>query len=154
MNNLKHVNQIHLIQPFCIKFDPYYEILRPASFLYPEFSSWYHKTVLPGVNCGQREFIIERRDGRIAGIAIVKKTLEEVKLSTLRIADEFQGRGIGLKMFERCFEALDTDKPFLTVSEEKLPEFQRLFDYYGFELTGVIDGMYRQGKKEYLFNQK
>jgi len=39
------------------------------------------------------------------------------------------------------------------VSEEKLIEFKKVFDYFGFELTDIIDGYYRKDKKEYFYNQ-
>ena len=67
--------------------------------------------------------------------------------------ENFQNKGIGLKLFETVFKCLDTDKPFLTVSEEKFTEFERIFKYYNFELTSVKSNLYRNGKIEYFFNE-
>ena len=41
----------------------------------------------------------------------------------------------------------------LKYNEKKLIEFKKVFDYFEFELTDIIDGYYRKGKKEYFYNQ-
>ena len=79
---------------------------------------------------------------------------EEKKLCTLKVFDEFQNKGYGLKLFEKSFDALNTDKPFLTVSEEKYLEFEKIFKYFNFELTSVKKGLYRNNKLEYFFNER
>lgn len=123
-----------------------------ASEYYPSFHEWYFNKVVPDIQNGNRKIVSEIRDGKIAGIAILKDSTEEKKICTLRISPDFQNRGIGVRLFKKSFEILHTNKPFLTVSEEKLPEFQKIFDYFNFELTSIADGMYRHGKKEYIFN--
>jgi N-acetylglutamate synthase-like GNAT family acetyltransferase len=128
-----------------------YSYLKDAETYYPEFRKWYTEKVIPGLFFADRELIIENRDNNIAGIAIIKK--EENKLCTLRITDNFQNKGIGLKLFEKSFESLNTEKPFLTVSEEKLVEFEKIFKYYGFKMTSIHNDLYRKGKKEYFFNE-
>jgi len=128
-----------------------YSCLEDAKMYYPNFKKWYNEKVIPDLINFKRELIIERRKDNIVGVSIVK--VEEKKLCTLRIIDKFQNRGIGLKIFEKSFEKLNTEKPFLTVSEEKLPEFKRIFNYYKFNLTSVHHDLYRDGKKEYFFNE-
>lgn len=133
----------------------YYELiyshLKDAEKYYPEFRKWYTEKVIPELFTFDRELITEDRNDNIAGIAIIKK--EENKLCTLRIIDSYQNKGIGLKLFERSFESLNTEKPFLTVSEEKLLEFEKIFRYYDFKMTSVHNDLYRKGKKEYFFNE-
>lgn len=126
--------------------------LSEASRYYPSFYEWYFEKVMPGVQKGDRKIISEIRDGKIAGIAILKNTIEEKKICTLRIAPNYQNRGIGVRLFKKSFEILQTNKPLLTVSEEKLAEFHKIFSYFNFEETDVIEGKYRVGKKEYIFN--
>jgi len=129
-----------------------YPSLKDAKKYYPHFETWYKDKVVPDLLNLDRELILEERDKRIVGISIIKES--EKKLCTLRIIDEFQNRGIGLKLFEKTFKKLDTTKPFLTVSEEKLVEFAKIFKYYGFILTSVHNDLYRNGKKEYFFNER
>jgi len=133
-------------------FDNAYLHLEQSKIYYPDFKNWFYSKVVPGVISGKRKIIIETRNDNVAGIAIIKKH-NEIKLSTLKVSDSFKNSGLGLKLFEKCFTALNTEKPFLTVSEEKLPEFKRIFDYYGFKLTNIENNVYRHGKKEYYYNE-
>jgi len=129
-----------------------YNSLISAKFYYPNFQEWFYNKVIPDVVCGEREIITEIRDNDIVGVSIIKKNHEK-KLSTLKVMDNFQNKGLGLKLFEKSFNILETEKPFLTVSEEKLVEFKKVFKYYNFELTSVHEDLYRVGKKEYFFNE-
>lgn len=155
-NNDVRAHEQYLIesQPerVCAYYKFVYTHLADAHKYYPDFYQWFFSRVVPDIKSGKRELLIESRDNYVAGIAIVNPCHER-KLCTLRVIDRFQNKGIGIKLFERCFEALETDSPFLTVSEEKLPSFKKVFDYYGFELTNVCTGTYRKGKKEYFFNE-
>lgn len=144
----------HLGKSYLLKFlTNIYDELKSAQVYYPEFEKWYFNKVVPNILNAQREIICLTRNNKIASISIIKNTPEEKKLCTLRVISDFQNRGIGIKAFEASFDTLGTDKPFLTVSEEKLPEFQRVFDYYGFKLTSIHNNLYRKDKKEYFFNE-
>jgi hypothetical protein len=89
---------------------------------------------------------------RVAGIAIVKEDLAERKLCSLRVDPEFIGSGIGVKLFDECFEILSTTKPLLSVSEESLSSFDRVFKYFKFELAGRYQDLYRSRSTEFSFN--
>lgn len=158
---MQQKNKILLNEPTFIKasavdYGLYYKFifahLQGAASFYPNFDDWFFHKVVPEIERGERQLLIESRNNQIAGLAIVK-TGSENKLCTLRIVESFQNKGLGLKLFERCFEELNTCKPFLTVSEEKLPEFERIFKYYGFKLTNTKSDIYRSGKKEFYFNE-
>jgi len=126
--------------------------LSSAKEFYPNFENWYIRKVVPDLYHKRRVIISEIRDDKIAGLAILKLD-DEKKLSTLKVSSEYLNKGIGLKLFEKSFQLLETEKPFLTVSEEKLIEFKKIFNYYDFELTSVHNNLYRKGKKEYFFNE-
>ncbi|MEM5570054.1 GNAT family N-acetyltransferase [Aliarcobacter butzleri] len=133
-------------------FDSIYKRLSAAEQFYPNFKYWYFQKVLPDIFSNKRDFIFENRDNNIVGLSLVK--YDEKKLCTLKVFEEYQNKGLGLKLFEKSFERLDTDKPFLTVSQEKYEEFKKLFNYYKFELTSVKIGLYRDNKLEYFFNER
>jgi len=156
LNNNKQFVHHDLIEPEKVDMALYYKFifthLRNANQYYPNFQAWFFGKVVPEIESGKRQLLIEHRSNQAAGIAIVKLNCEK-KLCTLRISDQFQNRGVGIRLFERCFDVLETDKPFLTVSEEKLPEFQRIFDYYGFEVSSIRKDLYRKGKNEHFFNE-
>lgn len=130
-----------------------YNLIKETKRYYPKFDLWYFEKVLPDLSLQKRKFLIEKRDEHIVGIAIIKHTLYEKKLCTLRVIKNYQNKGLGIKLFERVFEELGTDKPFLTVSEEKYEEFKRIFNYYGFKMTSKKKGLYREDKYEYFFNE-
>jgi hypothetical protein len=135
-----------------IYLNEFYKKLSSAERYYPDFRNWYYKKVVPDILNNQRDFILEHRQDKIVGLSLVK--YEEKKLCTLKVFDEYQNKGYGLKLFEKSFEALNTDKPFLTVSEEKYVEFEKIFKYFNFELTSVKNGLYRDNKLEYFFNER
>jgi len=81
---------------------------------YPDFRNWLEKKVFTGLYDGTRSILLEWRDGKIAGLAILKNEIEEKKLCCLRIMPEFQNKGIGIKLFQRSFAELGTEKPLLS----------------------------------------
>lgn len=132
-------------------FSTIYNKLNSAEQFYPNFKNWYYGKVIPDLFLDKRNFIFEKRNDNIVGLSLVK--YDEKKLCTLKIFEEYQNKGYGLKLFEKTFKELDTDKPFLTVSEEKYVEFKKVFSYYNFELTSIKKDYYRNDKLEYFFNE-
>lgn len=134
--------------------DEVFNALASLDEFYPDFYSWFYKTVVPGALSGERKILTEFHDGELSAVAIIKNTQEEKKLCNLTVLPKFQNKGIGLRLFKRVFEDLGSETPFLTVSEEKYSEFKRLFDHYGFEVTSVKEGVYRTGKLEFFLNER
>lgn len=128
-----------------------YFLLEDSKRYYPDFYKWYHNKVIPGLLNLDRKLVLEYRNGLVAGIAIIKKS--ENKVCTLQVIDGFKNKGIALKLIERCFLVLETRQPFFTISEEKLPEYQTIFEHYAFKCTSIHDSLYRSSKKEYFFNE-
>ena len=121
--------------------------------LYPCFDSWIAEKVVPGLNDGTRDIIVSITNNLISGFAIIKKERNEKKLCCLRVLEEYQNRyGIGDKLFRRSFELLDTDKPLLSISEDMLPRYEKLFTHYGFAIEGVYPEYYRPKKTEFCYN--
>lgn len=127
--------------------------LLDLSFDYPGIENWYRARVLPGVKAGTRLVLPIHRDGSLAALGIAKKEPGELKICTIRVAPSYQGRGVGVRLFEPLMCWLGTAKPHLTVSRARYPAFQRIFDWYGFQLTSVVNGLYLPGEPEYLFNE-
>ncbi|WP_082504838.1 MULTISPECIES: hypothetical protein [unclassified Methylophilus] len=129
------------------------KMLLDMSNYYPNFTDWFDQTVIPGLESGERTIILLKDMNKpIAGLGIVKDTLEEKKLCCLRVRDQYNGSGLGVRLFKHSFAELGTDMPLLSVSSEKLPEFKRVFDYFGFEFGEEYTGIYRPKKKEMSFN--
>ncbi|WP_171041738.1 GNAT family N-acetyltransferase [Pseudoalteromonas phenolica] len=130
------------------------EFLTPLSDNYPGINIWFKTKVIIGLELGTRKLFIHRRSGKIVALGIAKKTESEKKICTVRVAPEYVGKGLGVKIFKQAIDWLETEQPHLTVSEDKLLDFERIFDHFGFRLTSTINGLYQPGKVEYLFNEK
>jgi len=128
-----------------------YNYIKEAKKYYPEFDAWYFLNVIPSLKNGTKKIITSCNENDLRGLAILKYS--EQKICHLSTMPPYKNKGYGIKLFKQSFMELETEKPFLTVSEEKLVEFKRIFEYFRFELTDVIDGYYRKGKKEYFYNQ-
>ncbi|WP_445219295.1 GNAT family N-acetyltransferase [Bradyrhizobium sp. Pa8] len=127
--------------------------LLPLSPDYPGIESWFRTKVVPGLRDESRVLFRVERHGQLVGIAIAKRYPEERKICTVRVAPQYFGRGIGVRLFDKALRWLDDDRPHLTVSEGKLPAFQRIFDFYGFDLTSIQSGLYKPNASEFSYNE-
>jgi len=120
---------------------------------YPSFDLWLVDQVIPGVHAGDRSILAEYRRGELAALAILKDDGLEKKLCCLRVLPDFKNiTGLGIRMFEKSFEVLGTEQPLLSVSEERLPTFDRIFSFFGFEKSKAYEGLYRPNATEFAFN--
>lgn len=127
--------------------------LLPLSQDYPGIEDWFRRKVVPGLRNDTRLLLRIERHGQLAGLAIGKREPDENKICTVRIAPSYVGRGIGLRLFDQVLRWLDDDKPHLTVSESRLPAFERIFDYYRFHPTSVQCGLYVPNSSEIGYNE-
>lgn len=127
--------------------------VRDLKDVYPHFDAWLTDRVLPGLWSGDRSILVEHRDGMLAGLAILKDDGLEKKLCCLRVLRGFQdSRGLGVRLFDKALDILETQKPLLSVSEERLSAFERIFAHFGFEQVKRYEGLYRAGHSEISFN--
>jgi GNAT superfamily N-acetyltransferase len=125
--------------------------LTAVSALYPGFAQWYESKVEPGLLSGERKILIRSSGGRLAGLAVLKLA-QERKLCCLRVLPAFEGSGVGVRLFRDAFEVLGTERPLLSVSNERLHAFKRVFDYFGFRVGAEYVDLYRKDSLEYSFN--
>lgn len=119
---------------------------------YPEFQLWFEEKVLPGLLVAERSIIVETRNSQIAGFAILKHNHEESKICTLRVRDDYANTGIGIRLFEKSFDLLETSSPLLSVSDEMYPKFNKIFRYFGFSHEETYHELYRPKVAELSFN--
>lgn len=127
--------------------------LVPLSDDYPGIENWFRAKVVPGLRNDSRILLRVERHGQLIGLAIGKREPDENKICTVRIAPSYFGRGIGVRLFDEVLRWLNDDKPHLTVSERRLPSFERIFDFYGFKLTSVQRGLYIPNTSEIAYNE-
>lgn len=126
--------------------------LRNLSGYYPSFDQWYKEKIYPGLSTGERKILLHYVNHKCSGIAILKSSSEEKKLCCLRVTSEFYGSGVGIKLFSNAFEHLETETPLLSIAEEKLPIFKRIFSHFKFEVGDEYNEIYRKKKIEISFN--
>ena len=129
-----------------------YSVLSSLRDDYPDFHNWYFNKVIPGVLSGERIIILKITNGHISGISILKKNGNEKKICTLRVTDNFQQKGIGSELLYQSCELLDTAKPLITVSSEKIKQFEKLFKSFDFKLTKCYYDYYTRSKHELSYN--
>lgn len=137
-----------------------FNYLRDLGDNYPEFDKWYFEKVISEVeeNDGKRDIIIalnnspNSMDISIVGIAILKRTENEKKICTIRIHEDFRNQGFGQRLFEECFEYLNTRRPIISISEDRLDMFENIITKYNFILKQKLSSYYRDGLTEYVFN--
>lgn len=125
--------------------------LLAVSGLYPDFVQWYQNKVEPGLLSRERKILLRASQGRLAGLAVLK-IAEERKLCCLRVLPEFQGTGVGVRLFKHAFEVLGTEHPLLSVADQRLPVFDKVFEYFGFQIGAEYADLYRANSVEYSFN--
>ena len=127
--------------------------LKNLLYEYNGFEGWFSSLFCVGGELkSDREIIICECDFRLAGIAILKKTNNEKKVCTLRVAKIFQKQGIGQQLMELSFEWLEDDKPLITLHNSKKHEFNSLFKRYNFELNEKKRGYYHLFSTELVYN--
>lgn len=127
--------------------------LVPLSNDYPGIDRWFMSKVVPGYRAGSRIILRVEREGALVGLGIAKNEPDEKKICTVRVAPEFAGRGVGVRIFDGLLKWLDCDRPHLTVSDSKLPLFERIFDYYGFFVSSSENGRYVPHACELGYNE-
>lgn len=140
------------------RYDVVYNKIEFLSDDYPGFKEWYFNKVIPGLNKSEREMLIcivnEGDTFMLGGVAILKNTLEEKKICTLRVTPKYEKNGVGYALFDKSFEILKENKPVFTVSEDRIEMFKKHLTKYDFEQTAAIKDYYSKGKIEYFFNCK
>lgn len=126
--------------------------LRQLASVYPGFRSWFFDLVVPGLADGSRRIFERVGPNGLEGLVIAKRTTER-KLCTVWTADHARGRGIAAELIVDASEWLGTDKPLLTVPEERLPEFRSLLRRLDYSEVEALKGWYRPGKTEHVFNE-
>jgi GNAT superfamily N-acetyltransferase len=127
--------------------------LLPLSADYPGIDRWFAQKVVPGLRRGTRYLLPMERDGVLVGLGIAKNEADERKICTVRVAPSYAGRGMGVRLFDGLLKWLDDDRPHLTVTQSRLPAFERIFDYYGFAVTSSQQGVYVPHAVELGYNE-
>ena len=134
--------------------------LAPLSEEYPDFLEWYDALFEDSRPKPDRVLHIASDGGDVVGVAIAK--LSEQKVCTLRVRPDMQGKGIGTRLLDKAIETferhptpdMDPTKPLITVNERLMPQFEKLFERFGFETAQMLPDRYVCGETEIAMNRK
>ena len=116
---------------------------------YPDYYRWYFQTNIPRILEGSGEAIFYLDGFEIVGLSMLKRTEEEAKICTLLINEDYRKRGNSSIILEDSFEFLGTEKPIITIPQNRLDEFSKIIEAYGWEETSTTDEYY---SPEIIFN--
>lgn len=117
---------------------------------YPEYFEWFFKKNLPRLFNGTGEIIFYLDALSIGGLAILKKDIDEKKICTLLISEEFRKKGYGKLLVEESFEFLGTSKPLITIPAFSVDKFSSIIKAYDWkESCRTSDYL----SEELIFNQ-
>lgn len=126
--------------------------LRDLEQEYPNFRNWYFNKVIPDLAIQKREILIFLDNSEICAVAILKMGIIEKKICTLRVKENYQNKGIATDLLNESIRILGTNTPLITVSSNKLPQFEKLFKKFSFKLESRMDNYYKLGSTECCFN--
>lgn len=65
---------------------------------------------------------------------------------------EYQNKGIGIKLFELSMKYLNDDYPLLSVDNQRLIQFEKVFHHFGYTYTSEYPDLYIDKNTEISFN--
>lgn len=116
---------------------------------YPEYYKWYYMKNIPRVLHGTGEVIFYLDGFMIVGLTILKKNIEEAKICTLMIQEEYQRQGYSKMILESAFDYLGTERPLITIPTKRLDEFSKIIKAYDWKESMRTDQYFSE---EVIFN--
>lgn len=100
---------------------------------YPGYCKWFYGKNIPRVITGTGEILFYLDGLELVGLAILKRDIEEAKICTFMVREEYQKCGFGKALLERSFDYLGTDKPLITIPTKRLEEFSKIITAYDWQ---------------------
>lgn len=146
--DVNNINIVYQLTLFCNK------LFEDVSGFYPDFSGWVSRKVVPGIINGDREIIIALNAEKQIGYSVIKNTVKEKKICTLYVEPEARSQHIGTALLNISKIRLKEDHPLITVSEDRVHFFEKLFNGSGFVKIDGINDLYVKGKTEFVYNRE
>lgn len=119
---------------------------------YPDYRNWFTTIQVPGLYDGTRNIIVAHIKDRIVGFVSLKKTAEEKKICTFYVEKNFRKNKIGTILVEKAIEYLETERPLITIPLNKLHEFTKIGEKLNWEITDIVENLYRTDIPEVIVN--
>lgn len=116
---------------------------------YQEYLKWYYGKNIPRVLNGTGDIIFYLDGLTVAGLTILKKE-EEQKICTLMINEYYRKKGYSKELLESAFNYLGTDKPLITIPNNRINEFKKIIDAYDWKESSRTN---QYLSEEIIFNE-
>ena len=134
-------------------YDRIFAAINAGQKYYPTQKSWFYKVFLPGLAAKKRVILwAEDENGIISGVLLLKKSPAENKICCIYVSPPYRRRKIATALFINAMAIACAKHLKTSLSEEVMPELCPLLKKFGFILSDVKIGIYREGKKEFFFN--
>lgn len=127
--------------------------LKPISYLYPDFGKWLNFTFVRQMGEGRRRVVVAHDGTNVYGCALLKITPEESKICTFYVHPDAREQNLADDLMHHSL-AHFSEKPIISVSEERTEELHPLLKKHGFEIYASISDAYRSGRHENYFVAK
>ena len=123
----------------------------PVKGSYPEYKSWFLNKHVPNLGI-DRNIIFAVYKFEIVGVINLKNSEQEKKICTLYVKKGFRHNKIGTTLLKMAFNYLGTNKPLITISDDKLYELKRFIIDNDWEISEKLNNFYCYNHNEYVFN--
>jgi len=137
-----------------IKFSDLAKSLSTVGAYYPSFKNWLYFTFRKEMIEGKRSIVIARTGNGIAGLSLLKNTLDEKKICTFYVSPSYRGIGVGHQLMDASTSYLGDKNIKITVAEERNPDIYPLLKSKGFSIEKKVSGYYRDNVDEYFYSLK
>lgn len=144
-DHLKHMN---------IEFTALAQTLSSIGGYYPNFKNWLYFSFRKEMIEGKRSIVLARDGNIIAGMSLLKHTIDERKICTFYVSPSYRGCGIGSQLMDQSTAYLGEKNINITVAEERNSELYPLLISKGFTIEQKISGYYRNAVDEYFYSLK
>ena len=121
---------------------------------YPDYKEWFLTKQVPGIFDDTRNIIIAHIKDRLVGFVSLKKTKDEKKICTFYVEKNFRKNKIGTLLVEKAIDYLEEERPLITIPMDKLKDFIRIGNRYGWKITDIKQGLYRITTPEVIVNDE
>lgn len=119
------------------------------NYQYPEYWKWYYNKNIPRIINGTGDIIFYLDGFTIVGLSILKKDIDEAKICTFMINEEYRKKGYSKEILESSFDYLGTDKPLITIPTKRIDEFSKIITAYDWKETNRTNEYFSE---EVIFN--
>lgn len=126
-------------------------ITLPIKDDYPGYKDWFLNKQVKGINI-DRDILFAKYNNEIVGIVNIKNSEEEKKICTIYIKNIFRKNYIGSTLVRMACDKLETNKPLITISSNKIYDYRKIILDNGWELSDELSNYYKEYSNEYVFN--